>query len=238
MKQKNIAIVVAAGSGIRFGASTPKVFAECGGLPLIAHCLKTLESSEYIDQVILVTGKDFIDYCQTEIVAKYKFRKVEMVVPGGKERQDSVREGLKNIYQSPNRVLIQDGARPFLSEAMIASTIEGCQSTDGAVIGTKITDTIKQVKDDMTIQHTVPRQMLWAVQTPQTFKFEVLIEAYQWAFDSGITWTDDAGLVEQFGKKVTIIPGVSHNIKVTTPEDLVMAQLIWEYHAKLEGKPA
>ena len=235
MNINNTAIVVAAGKSTRYGGNIPKILLDLGGKPLLYHSLDVLEKSPLIEQIILVTSYDLIDTCEKEIIIPGKFKKIEAVIAGGKERQDSVKEGLKTIYKPIQNVLIHDGARPFLTQTMIKEVLCALTTVEGTVIGTKISDTIKEVDANLMIHHTVPRDMLWAVQTPQAFQYSVLMQAYQWAFDIGMQFTDDAGLVEKFGKKVQLIEGSSLNIKITTPEDLIMANQIYNY---LQNNPS
>lgn len=223
-----IAIVVAAGKGERFGGNIPKAMLELAGIPLMAHSLQTLNKSPYIDKIILVTSKELIPICEKDIIQKYSLIRVDDIVEGGKERQDSVMAGLKAIHRPTAKILIQDAARPFLTEKMIEKTFSALKHYDGAVIGTKLTDTIKMLSDDYRIEKTVSRNNLWSVQTPQSFNYPILIQAYQNALDSKIEMTDDAGLLEQLGRNIKLIPGSKFNIKITTPEDLALAELIYK----------
>jgi len=231
MSDKIVAVVVAAGRGERFGSETPKVMAELGGKPLMLYCLETLQKSPSVDRIVLVTSGDMIDYCENELVPDNKLKKVDQVVMGGKERQDSVKEGLKAIFKAPEAVLIQDAARPFLTETMINDCYNALTKYEGAIVGTKVNDTIKMVDDNLVIQKTVPRDALWAVQTPQVFRYTTLVNAYQWAFDGKVQFTDDASLVERYGKTIQIIPSSPFNIKITTQEDLALAELILKNQA-------
>ncbi len=226
MSDKIVAIVVAAGKGERFGSETPKIMVDLGGKPLVLYSLEVFQKSTLVDRIILVTSRDLVDFFENELIPDSKLSKVDQVVLGGRERQDSVKEGLKAIYKAPESVLIQDAARPFLTEMMIEQCHNALDKTEGAIVGTKITDTIKLVNEDLLVQKTIPRDALWAVQTPQVFRYPTLIEAYQWAFDGKIQFTDDASLVERYGKSIQIIPSSPLNIKITTPEDLMMAELI------------
>ncbi len=221
-----VAIVVAAGKGIRFGGNTPKSLVTLGGKPLMVHCLQTLNQSRWIDNIILVTSRELVSTCEKEILHKYSLVRVDQVIEGGKERQDSVMAGLKAISHPPQFVLIQDAARPFLTEDMIEQTLHGAKEVGGAVIATKITDTVKETDGSAFVQKTIPRDNLWSVQTPQTFNYSILVSAYQWAFDNHLQVTDDASLVEKFGNAVKLIPGTKNNIKITTPEDLELAELL------------
>ena len=229
---ETVAIVVAAGKGTRFGGETPKPLVELGGIPLMVHCLRTLNQSRWIDNIVLVTSQELITTCEKEIIPKYSLNRIDQVIEGGKERQNSVMAGLKSLNKPPQYVLIQDAARPFLTDSMIEQTLVAAKEHGGAVIATKVIDTIKETDDNLIVQKTIPRDNLWSVQTPQVFNYSILIAAYQWAFDNHMKVTDDAGMVEQYEKPVKLVPGPIDNIKITTQEDLKLAELILKQNNK------
>lgn len=231
-KPRVCAIVLAAGSSTRFGASVRKQFINLADKPLVVWCLETLNKSEKIDEIILVVNQDAISYCQENEF--FKLDKIQQIVAGGKERQDSVMAGLKSIYTTPDYVLIHDGVRPFITEEMIDKTLEAAALYGASAVATKVTDTVKEANNELFVERTIPREKLWCVQTPQTFQYPLLIAAYHWAFDMKLSVTDDTTIVEQFGKPVKLVPSSHLNIKITTPDDLILAEAI----LKLKGKCA
>lgn len=230
MEKKRItAIVLAAGSGRRMNSETPKQFMEIQGYPVVYYSLKAFEDSP-VDSVVLVTGKEDVEYCKSEIVDYYGFTKVQAVVAGGKERFYSVYEGLLAAGMT-DYVLVHDGARPFLSQECICSSIEVVQKEEACVLSVPVKDTIKVADEEGYVDKTLERNQLWAIQTPQSFSFSLLKEAYHrlFAIKDEEKWpaiTDDAMLVEYFlNQKVKLIHGDYRNIKITTPEDFAIAEL-------------
>ncbi len=194
--------------------------------PILAYTIEKFDNNEYIDEVIVVARKEEKEYCHNEVVKKYGFKKVTNIVEGGAERQDSVYKGLLAVNGLCHIVLIHDGARPFIRDKDIINSINGAIKHKACVIGTPVKDTIKTVDVDKDIIDTPNRNTLWAVQTPQSFDYDIILEAYQEAINNKITATDDSSLVEKLGYKVKIIEGSYSNIKITTPEDLKLAELL------------
>jgi 2-C-methyl-D-erythritol 4-phosphate cytidylyltransferase len=238
-RPKVTAIVPAAGSGLRMEGKVPKQFLVLDGLPILTHTLKVLELSPRIDEVILVVPEPHVSFCQTEIVSKYRLKKVSKVIPGGKQRQDSVYEGLKVVSSDTEWVVIHDGVRPFVTREMIESAIESArEAKDGAVVAIPMRDTPKEVTFDGPgrgdgpagqagrITKTLDRQNLWLAQTPQVFRKSLFLKAHEEARSLGIYGTDDAALVERLGGCIRIVLGSEENIKVTTPADLYLADAI------------
>lgn len=233
-KKKIAAVVLAAGQGKRMGTETAKQYLLLDGKPVLYYALHAFEKSE-VDIIVLVTGKDEIEYCKEEIVNKFGFQKVRAVVPGGKERYHSVACGiqaLKKLAEDIEVVHIHDGARPFVTPAMISKLNKETRQKEACVIGTPVKDTIKIADEDGCCAQTPPRNMVWAVQTPQTFSFELVSDAYEKLLaceekllSQGVQITDDAMVVEKMtDKKVSLVEGEYTNIKLTTPEDLVIAE--------------
>ncbi|MDO4941318.1 MAG: 2-C-methyl-D-erythritol 4-phosphate cytidylyltransferase [Lachnospiraceae bacterium] len=220
MRKKIVAIVLAAGEGKRMGSGIPKQYMIIKSRPMVYYSLKTFQESE-VDEIILVTGIDEIEYCQKYIVDKYKFSKVKKIVPGGCERYESVYMGLQAI-EDADYVLIHDGARPMINQKIVFDSIRGAMKYGACVVGVPAKDTIKVVDEEEYAKETPPRKILWIVQTPQSFQFELVKNAYKKLIESGdTTATDDAMAVEQYsGHKVKLIMGSYDNIKVTTPEDV------------------
>ena len=219
------AIVLAAGQGKRMGSAVPKQFLELDGKPLLYYSLECFEQSDLISEIILVTGKDAIPFCW-RIVEKYGFRKVKYVVPGGKERYDSVYEGLK-ACEDCDIVFIHDGARPLVSNLVIDRTVRAANSYGAAAPAVPVKDTIKVVKGGL-VEKTPERATLQAVQTPQVFDFDLLRGALKKAEEEKAAVTDDCSAVERLGMKVKIVEGDERNLKVTTPMDLKIAEMLLE----------
>lgn len=233
---KITAIVLAAGSGSRMKSKTKKQFMEIKGKPVIWYSLFEFEKSR-VDEIILVTGKEDIDYCKKEIVEKYNLKKIKNIVAGGSERYESVYNGLKEV--TGNIVLIHDGARPLINNEIIERSIEGTIKSDACVVGVPVKDTIKRANKEGYIIDTPNRSELWITQTPQSFKTDLVKMAYKKMkeeLEKGNTTlniTDDAMVVEEFTtNQVRFVQGDYKNIKVTTPEDIDIAELFIELDAK------
>lgn len=233
---KITAIVLAAGSGSRMKSKTKKQFMEIKGKPVIWYSLFEFEKSR-VDEIILVTGKEDIDYCKKEIVEKYNLKKIKNVVAGGSERYESVYNGLKEV--TGNIVLIHDGARPLINNVIIERSIEGTIKSDACVVGVPVKDTIKRANKEGYIIDTPNRSELWITQTPQSFKTDLVKMAYKKMKEelekgnTNLNITDDAMVVEEFTtNQVRFVQGDYKNIKVTTPEDIDIAELFIELDAK------
>lgn len=239
MKKRCTAIILAAGSGSRMKSTTAKQFMLLGGKPLLWYSLQAVEQSEIIDDCILVTGESDIPYVQREIIEKYDFRKVESVVAGGSERWESVGKGLAALQDKarefPNRdgyIFIHDGARPFLTEEIIRSTFDTVQKYHACVAAVPSKDTIKLADENEFAISTPDRRRVWVVQTPQVFDTELIVKAYTSLWEKAeavgkenIAVTDDAGVVELFTDcSVKMAESSYRNIKITTPEDLKIAE--------------
>ena len=225
MSKKNIAIVLAAGQGKRMKTSAQKQFLEIAGRPLLYYSLKCFQDSRDIDEVILVTGKEDIAYCQETIVERYKLDKVSKIVAGGEERYHSVYEGLK-ACEGCGYVFIHDGARPFVDEKIIADTKEAVCKYQACVSAVKAKDTVKISDEQGFVSKTPNRDQVWLVQTPQVFEYDLVFRAYRECIDGKIeNITDDAMVVETMTQcKIMLVEGDYRNIKVTTPEDLEIAK--------------
>lgn len=217
------AVVLAAGSGSRMKSKVKKQFMDLMGKPLVYYALKAFQESP-VDHIILVTGEDAIAYCKEEIVEKYQFTKVEAIVPGGKERYESVYNALKVI--GDDYVLIHDGARAFVDEDIIGRAMSGVEEYKACVIGMPVKDTIKVSDEENYAIDTPRRSTLWQVQTPQCFVTEEIRDAYTVMMNTDQTGiTDDAMVMEQFGqRKIKLLEGSYNNIKVTTPEDILIGE--------------
>lgn len=223
--EKNVAIILAAGQGKRMNSSVPKQYLLLRDRPVLFYALDAFQKSDVIDEIILVTGHDQIDYCKNEIVDKYGFSKVTNVIQGGAERYLSVLCGIKAVKGADN-IFVHDGARPFVTLDMIERSLDSVREWGACAVGVPVKDTIKIADEKGFISHTPDRNYVWAIQTPQVFRYTILAEAYQKLMERNETnVTDDAMVVENMlGKKVKIVMGDYKNIKITTPEDLEVGE--------------
>lgn len=224
------AVIVAGGKGKRMGMDINKPYIKIAenSREILAMSVETFNSVEQIDEIIIVTGEDEIVFCETNIVEKYGFHKVKKIVAGGKERQDSVFNGLINCNKHTQFVLIHDGARPFVTKEMIEDSVSCVKMCGACTVGVPVKDTIKTINDEMYIENTLKRDGLYAIQTPQSFNYELALKAHRAARVSGLAATDDTMLVEALGERVKIVPGSYFNIKITTSEDLIFGKAILE----------
>ncbi|MFC2005447.1 2-C-methyl-D-erythritol 4-phosphate cytidylyltransferase [Chloroflexota bacterium] len=225
-KQRVGAVIVAAGKGQRMGR-VDKVLAPLGGKPGLVRVIDVFQRCKSIDQIIVVLNEQNLKIGQ-QLVAKQGWSKVTDVCAGGSRRQDSVVAGL-SLLSHCHWVVIHDGARPLVTEDLIEHGLEAAKETGAAVAAVPVTDTIKVAGDDQFVQGTPPRHNLWAVQTPQVFRFDVIAEAYRQVKDEV---TDDARLVEKLGYRVKLYMGSYDNIKVTTPDDLALAEVLWQKYER------
>jgi len=219
------AIIVAAGKGTRMGSNVDKTFLEIAGKPVIAHTWQRFATARCIDEIILVV-RDGMQSAFQEIAEKFSLKKSFRLVIGGKERQDSVWNGLEAVSPSTEIVAIQDAARPCTSEALIEATIAAARETGAAVAAQAITDTIKESGDGKIIERTLDRSRLWAVQTPQTFRVEVIKRALAEVRKRGLLVTDDTAACDLIGQPVRLVVSPQPNPKVTRPEDLLYISML------------
>jgi 2-C-methyl-D-erythritol 4-phosphate cytidylyltransferase len=213
------AIIVAAGKGTRMGANVDKLWLEVAGRPVIAHTWRQFNDASCVDEIILVV-RDGMQPHFAELAEKYHFQKPFCLVVGGVERQDSVWNGLCAVSPNTEIVAIQDAARPCTSAELIAATIAAARETGAAVAAQPVTDTIKETADGKIISRTVDRSKLWSVQTPQTFRVEVIRRAISTAREKGLVLTDDTAACELIGQPVQLVKAATPNPKVTVPADL------------------
>lgn len=206
-------------------AGINKQFLTLQDIPVLAHTLSIFETNDMVKDVIVVAAADEEESC-SDIVRNFKFAKVKRIVTGGKERQESVANGLAQVSEKCTVVAVHDGARPLLLSSYLTNLITAVEEVDGAILAVRVKDTIKEVGGNLTVAQTMDRGKLWAVQTPQVFKKDVIIKAYNQAFQEKFMGTDDASLVERCGYNVKVIEGSYENIKITTPEDLEFAELV------------
>lgn len=224
----NFAIIVAAGSGKRFGSEIPKQFLELCGKPVIFHTLERFEDCWLIDEVILVLAAAEADKFRL-IIGNYNFSKLKTIVFGGQTRAESVYHGLEAIKSLKAKIVtIHDGARPLVTPSEIAKTIEKANETGAAVLVAPVTDTIKQISPDEKILKTIDRTTLRRALTPQCFDYKILKRAFAQPNILNQQATDESFLVEQLGIKISIVEGSSRNIKITMAEDLILAKALLE----------
>lgn len=227
---KCTAIILAAGQGKRMNSKVQKQFLMLKGRPLLYYSLACFQKSSAIDDIIVVTGKDCIEYCKEGIIDLYHFSKVSHVVPGGKERYDSVYAGLCACEDS-DYVFIHDGARPFITEEIIQRTKAAVMEYGACIAGMPSKDTVKLADEEQMVAQTPQRSRVWMIQTPQVFEYALIKEAHEIARAhsdmEGIT--DDAMVVESYKKaRVRLVEGAYENIKITTPEDILVAEKFLE----------
>ena len=228
-KQKYTAIVLAAGSGKRMNSKVHKQYLIIQDRPVLYYSLKAFEDSA-VDEIVLVVGKGEEEFCRREIVDKYGISKVKAIVEGGKERYHSVFEGLKQTSDA-DYVLIHDGARPFVDQDIIRRCMQEVQKYQACVVGMPVKDTIKIADEEGYAKQTPDRKNVWMIQTPQTFSYALIYEAYGEMLKTEDTAiTDDAMVLERIkGKKSKLIEGSYRNIKITTPEDLLIANVYLQH---------
>ena len=211
-------IIVAAGSGRRMNLDINKQFIKLREKEIIAHTIQVFYENINIDEIVVCIKKEEEDFFKENIINKYNFKNIKIAY-GGKERQDSIYNGLKKLDKNCDIVLIHDGARPFVDHRIINESIKVAKEKKAVVVGVPVSDTIKIVSDG-TVQETPERNLLWAAQTPQTFEYNLIIDAYEQAYKNNYYGTDDSMLVENIGQSVTMVMGSYENIKITSPEDL------------------
>lgn len=222
----NLALIVAAGKGKRMGNERGKQFLPLLDKPVLAHTLISFEQAVSVDAVIVITTEENLNKCRS-VIDKFNISKVSKVVVGGKERQDSVYQGLVTAreIEGVDVVMVHDGARPLVEPELINRVAGGIADFDGAIAGIPAKDTIKLVKDGLIVE-TLDRMQTWQIQTPQAFYFETLLRAHEKAKSEGFYGTDDSVLVERIGGKIKVVLGSEENIKITTPADLIIAEAI------------
>jgi len=222
-KKMNVsAVIVAAGKGERLGRK--KQFLRLADKPLLYWTLEKFQEVKLVKEIVLVLPRE--DIAKQEKMIRGKFTKIKKIVPGGKLRQESVFNGLKKVDLKFSFVAIHDGVRPLVGEELIYQTLRVAQKYGAGVAALPVKETIKMVSLKNNVQSTLPREKIWATQTPQVFRREIIIHAHQKAKEDKFIGTDDAQLVERMGFKVKLVPGEYTNIKITTPEDLLFAETI------------
>lgn len=228
LTEKVAAVITAAGKGTRMHSNKNKQYIELGGIPVLARTIAAFQQNTEVDEIIVVINEEDINYCNNEIIKRYELSKVRSLVSGGAERQNSVYKGLCAIGDSCGIVLIHDGARPFITAESITGSIAAARKFGACGVGVKVKDTIKVSDIDGFVSSTPDRNCLWSIQTPQGFAYEIIMGAHKEAIKKNYIGTDDMVLVEKMGIPVKIIEGSYTNIKLTTPEDLIIGESILE----------
>lgn len=226
------AILVAAGAGSRMGAQAmPKQFLPVGGIPILAHTLDVFDRAAMIDHIVLVIRPEDRERCET-LIKEHRIAKAVTLIDGGKERQDSVLRGLRAAPPHTEIVLIHDAVRMFVTEEMLRASIDAARQIGASVVAVPAKDTIKEAHDNSNetgdrwplVSKTYNRRLLWQIQTPQTFRYRLILECYERAIAEGFAATDDAMMAEYAGLPVALVSGSYRNIKITTPDDLLIAE--------------
>jgi len=219
-----VALIAAAGLGKRMNAKISKPFIPIFGKPILAYTVEKFEQCKFIEKIYLIVNQEERDLCSKDIILKYNFSKVQELIAGGETRQDSVYNGLKILNSDTDIVVIHDGARPLVEEPLIQDSIKAAQKYGAAIVAIPLKDTIKKSQKDFFINKTLNREEIWRAQTPQTFKYDIILPAYHQAYKDKFFTTDDAAIVEKYGHKVKMIIGSEENIKITTPFDIIIAE--------------
>ncbi|WP_239027061.1 2-C-methyl-D-erythritol 4-phosphate cytidylyltransferase [Geomonas oryzisoli] len=211
--------------GKRMGAGSNKQYLMLDGMPILARTVQTFQEADCIDAIYLVSPEQEIPFCRSEVVERYGFTKVRGIIPGGSERQHSVYNGLRAIdgIQADDVVLIHDGVRPFVSVRMLEDAVAAAREAGACVVAVPVKDTVKVVSEGI-VAATPPRETLWLAQTPQGFRYSLIRAAHDEAAAEGFLGTDDASLMEWQGQPVRVVLGDYRNIKITTPEDMILAE--------------
>jgi len=220
------AIIVSAGKGVRMNRSTPKQYLLLQGRPVLCHTIIAFDSCPEVDNIILVVPENDIQFCREQLLSELNLKTPVNVLAGGKRRQDSVFNGILSIDDKSGIVVIHDSVRPLVSSDMISRCIRKARTSGACILGVPLRDTLKAVDGNSVIKKTIPRESLWLAQTPQAFHYQLIRDAHEAAAKQGIEATDDAALLEWMGLPVTILGSTADNLKITTNEDLVLANII------------
>lgn len=234
-RMKVVAIIPSAGKGKRMGHAISKHYIRLEDRPILAYTLDAFDRCPDVNHVLVVVRSGEEEYCLKEVVEKYRIKKVLKVVIGGEKRQDSVYNGIKELDEDTDIVVVHDGVRPFVPPELISEAVRLAMYVDGVVAALPVKDTLKEVAEDGFIKNTPDRESLWYAQTPQAFKKRVIEEAFIRAYSDNFHGTDESSLVERIGGKVKIIEGSPENIKITTKEDLLLAEFILRARRRREG---
>ncbi len=223
---KTVAIIPAAGSSKRMHNNVSKQYLLLDGIPVLARTLGVFQRSPEIDEIFLIVPKRDVEFVRNGIVDRYGMSKVSKILAGGKERQDSVRNGINALGNDHDIVVIHDGVRPFISEELVHTAILEASRAQAVTVGVPVKDTVKSIDRHGIVAETLDRKHLWLTQTPQAFERDIIRKAYEAAYRDNYYGTDDASLVERIGVKVMMIRGSYDNIKITTQDDIMLAEIL------------
>jgi len=220
-------VIAAAGTGSRMKSKINKQYMLLNSRPVLSYSLDVFEKYEAVDEIVIVAHPRDTEYCEKEIVKKFGYRKVKKVIPGGEQRQDSVWAGLLQLNRdTTDYVAVHDGARPLLTLALLDDLIKEAEEWGAAIPGVYVKDTLKMVDRDGFVGNTLDRSSTVFIQTPQVFRFKEIYQAYEMALEEGFKSTDDAALFEKYIGRVKVVPGNYNNLKITTPEDLIIVEAL------------
>lgn len=222
----NYAIIVAGGKGSRLSGPVVKQYRVLAGVPILTRTLRAFDDCEAVDRMVVVVPPADIAYVRDTIVAPAALRKAIDVVAGGPRRQDSVCNGLAAVAPQTSLVVVHDAVRPLVACATITACLDAAQRHGACIAALPVWDTLKRISESGCIEATLPRERVWMAQTPQAFRVAILRRAHEHARREAVAGTDDASLVERTGTRVHIFPGSPRNIKITTPEDLALAEAL------------
>ena len=212
-----------------------KPYLDLVGRPILAHSLVVFQQCPLVDEIVVVVASGDEQECIRSVIEPYGIEKVQRVIAGGETRQESVFNGLQNLVSDTDMVIVHDCARPFITEDMIRDTLEAASKWGAATVAVPVKDTIKEADDEGFVTKTLNRHRLWTIQTPQTFRYDLLLQAHLYAHRNNIHVTDDASLIEELGNhRVKLVMGASENMKVTTSGDLAIAEAIMELRRAIQ----
>ncbi|MGQ9661705.1 MAG: 2-C-methyl-D-erythritol 4-phosphate cytidylyltransferase [Kiritimatiellia bacterium] len=226
-------VIVAAGKSERMGPKVDKAFLSIGAKPVLGYSLAAFQKCPDVDGVVLVVRKDRVVGARV-LCEMYGFGKVKEIVAGGAKRQISVMNGLERVPEEAQVIVVHDGARPCVTLELLSETIKSAKRYGSGVAAVKVTDTIKLVERGTLVSKTLDRDKLWAVQTPQAFRRELLYQAFELVKKKGLTVTDEASAVELLSEEVRLVPSPATNVKITTPDDLALATAILTFSRSLD----
>lgn len=224
MNSKISVLIPAAGQGKRMETSVKKPYLMLGNKPILSHTIDRFEQNSVIDEIIVIVDESDFTICNEHVIAPFRFRKTRELVSGGETRQVSVFNGLRTLSEDVDYVIIHDGVRPFINDDIIFRCLEAASECGASVAAVPVKDTIKVANQNLYINYTPERDLLWQVQTPQVFRKSLIVEAHNKATQDGLKASDDATLVEKLGVPVKLVMGSYKNVKLTTPEDLRFAE--------------
>jgi 2-C-methyl-D-erythritol 4-phosphate cytidylyltransferase len=221
---RTVAIVPAAGTGNRMGGERSKQYLTLAGMPILVHTLKVFDECPLVDGLLVVVPSQDIEFVHDTVLEPWRLKKVAGVIAGGKERQDSVRAGVEALDRETDLVIVHDAVRPFITIELISQCIRAAREEGAITVGVPAKDTVKEVAPDGRVLRTCDRSLMWLTQTPQAFRRNIIENAHRAAVRDGFRGTDDTSLVERLGIAVRMIRGEYSNIKITTPDDLILAE--------------